>query len=276
MVNGLHRPICYVQLLRRNKAVIHETAIIDDSAVIASDVQIGPYTIVGADVTIGPGSVIGPHVVLKGPTQIGRDNRIFQFASIGEDPQDLKYHGERSRLVIGDRNTIRESVTMHRGTEQDNSLTKIGDDNLFMAYVHVAHDCIIGNNIILANNATLAGHVVVEDYAILGGFTAVHQFTRLGTHCFTGFATALDRDVLPYFTVAGNRARARGVNKEGLVRKGFKPETVRALQDTYKILVKSKGSLQEKLERVSELALMHIEVRRVIDFLNNSERGWTR
>ncbi|NNJ96550.1 MAG: acyl-ACP--UDP-N-acetylglucosamine O-acyltransferase [Gammaproteobacteria bacterium] len=260
----------------RAKPVIHETAIIDGSAVIASDVEIGPYTIVGADVQIDSGTIVGPHVVLKGPTRIGRNNRIFQFASIGEDPQDLKYQGERSSLVIGDGNTIREAVTIHRGTAQDNSLTQIGNDNLFMAYVHVAHDCVLGNNIILANNATLAGHVVVEDYAILGGFTAVHQFTRLGSHCFTGFATALDRDVLPYFTVAGNRARARGINKEGLARKCFKPETIRALQETYKILVKSRGTLKDKLERASELAKLHAEVQQVIDFLNRSERGWTR
>jgi UDP-N-acetylglucosamine acyltransferase len=256
--------------------VIHETAIIDDSAVIANNVQIGPYSVIGAEVEIGAGTVIGPHVVIKGPTQIGKDNRIFQFSSIGEDPQDLKFHGEQSRLVIGDRNTIRECVTMHRGTEEDSSLTQIGNDNLFMAYVHIAHDCVIGNHIIFANNATLAGHVIVEDYAILGGFTAVHQFTRLGSFCFTGFATALDRDVLPYFTVAGNRARARGINKEGLVRKGFKTETIRALQDTFKILVKSKGTLKEKLERVSELATTHPEVKQVMDFLANSERGWTR
>jgi len=256
--------------------VIHETAIIDESAVIADDVNIGPYSIVSAEVEIGPGTVIGPHVVIRGPSRIGSDNRIFQFASIGEDPQDLKYHGEKSRLEIGDRNTIRECVTMHRGTEEDNNITQIGNDNLFMAYVHIAHDCIIGNNIIFANNATLAGHVVVEDFAILGGFTAVHQFTRLGSYCFTGFATALDRDVLPYFTVAGNRAKARGINKEGLVRKGFRPETIRALQDTYKILVKSKGTLKEKLERVTEIAQSHAEVQQVMDFLANSERGWTR
>ena len=256
--------------------MIHETAIIDDSAVIANNVQIGPYSVIGAEVEIGAGTVIGPHVVIKGPTQIGKDNRIFQFSSIGEDPQDLKFHGEQSRLVIGDRNTIRECVTMHRGTEEDSSLTQIGNDNLFMAYVHIAHDCVIGNHIIFANNATLAGHVIVEDYAILGGFTAVHQFTRLGSFCFTGFATALDRDVLPYFTVAGNRARARGINKEGLVRKGFKTETIRALQDTFKILVKSRGTLKEKLERVSELATTHPEVKQVMDFLANSERGWTR
>lgn len=256
--------------------MIHETAIIDPSAVIAGDVQIGPYSVIGADVDIGAGTIVGPHVVINGPTQIGNDNRIFQFASVGEDPQDLKFHGEKSRLVIGDRNTIRECVTIHRGTEQDRSITQIGNDNLFMAYVHIAHDCIIGNNIILANNATLAGHVVVEDFAILGGFTAVHQFTRLGSYCFTGFATALDRDVLPYFTVAGNRAKARGINKEGLVRKGFKPETIRALQDSYKILIKSKGTLKEKLDRVSDLAALHPEVKQVIDFLDKSERGWTR
>ena len=256
--------------------MIHETAIIDESAVIASGVQIGPYSIVGAEVEIEAGTVIGPHVVVKGPARIGKDNRIFQFASIGEDPQDLKFHGEKSRLDIGDRNTIRECVTMHRGTEEDRSITQVGNDNLFMAYVHIAHDCIIGNNIIFANNATLAGHVVVEDFAILGGFTAVHQFTRLGAYCFTGFATALDRDVLPYFTVAGNRARARGINKEGLVRKQFKPETIRALQETYKILVKSKGTLMEKLERVSEIAAVHPEVKQVIDFMDESERGWTR
>ena len=256
--------------------MIHETAIIDAKAVIANNVQIGPYSIIGAEVEIGAGTVIGPHVVIKGATQIGIDNRIFQFASIGEDPQDLKFHGEKSRLVIGDRNTIRECVTMHRGTAEDKNITQIGNDNLFMAYAHVAHDCVIGNNIILANNATLAGHVVVEDHAILGGFTAVHQFTRLGSHCFTGFATALDRDVLPYFTVAGNRARARGINKEGLVRKNFKPEAIRALQDTYRILVKSKGSLKEKLDRVADIAASHAEVQQVIDFLEKSERGWTR
>ena len=256
--------------------MIHETAIIDESAVIAPDVEVGPYTVIGPDVEIGAGTVIGPHVVIKGPTTIGTDNRIFQFASIGEDPQDLKYHGERSRLVIGDRNAIRECVTMHRGTEVDNNITEIGSDNLFMAYVHIAHDCVIGNHIVFANNATLAGHVVVEDYAILGGFTAVHQFTRLGSYCFTGFATALDRDVLPYFTVAGNRAKARGINKEGLVRKGYAPETIRALQDTFRILVKSKGTLKEKLERVTVLAASHPEVQRVIDFLGESERCWTR
>ena len=256
--------------------MIHNTAIIDDSAIIADDVDIGPYTVIGADVEIGAGTVIGPHVVINGPTKIGEQNQIFQFASIGEQPQDLKFHGETSRLEIGDRNTIREFVTMHRGTEEDKSLTRIGNDNLFMAYVHIAHDCVIGDHIIFANNATLAGHVKVEDHAILGGFTAVHQFTRLGAHCFTGFATAIDRDVLPYFTVAGNRAKARGINKEGLVRRNFPPETIRALQDTFKILIKSKGTLSEKLARADELGNNHAEVRQLLDFLDRSERGWVR
>lgn len=256
--------------------MIHNTAIIDDSAVIADDVDIGPYTVIGADVEIGAGTVIGPHVVINGPTRIGEQNQIFQFASIGEQPQDLKFHGETSRLEIGNRNTIREFVTMHRGTEEDNSLTRIGNDNLFMAYVHIAHDCVIGDHIIFANNATLAGHVKVEDHAILGGFTAVHQFTRLGAHCFTGFATAIDRDVLPYFTVAGNRARARGINKEGLLRRNYQPETIRALQDTFKILIKSKGTLSEKLARAHELGKNHAEVRHLLDFLDHSERGWVR
>lgn len=256
--------------------MIHSSAIIDDSAIIADDVEIGPYTIIGPSVEIGAATVIGPHVVINGPTKIGEQNRIFQFTSIGEQPQDLKFHGESSILEIGDRNTIREFVTMHRGTDEDNSITRVGNDNLFMAYVHIAHDCIIGNNIIFANNATLAGHVVVDDFAILGGFTAVHQFTRLGTYCFTGFSTALDRDVLPYFTVAGNRAKARGINKEGLQRKNFNDETIRALQDAFKILIKSKGTLSEKLDRVAELSKAHPEVKQVLDFIKTSERGWVR
>lgn len=256
--------------------MIHNTAIIDSSAKIADDVRIGPYSVIDADVEIQSGTIIEPHVVIKGPTRIGRDNHIFQFASIGEQPQDLKYDGEVTHLEIGDRNTIREYVTMNRGTEQGGGLTKIGSDNLFMGYVHVAHDCIVGNHIVFANNATLAGHVTVEDHAILGGFTSVHQFTRIGAHCFTGFATALDRDVLPYFIVAGNRARAIGINKEGLKRSGFSKEAIRALQAVFKILVKAKGSHKEAVEKANELARNSAEVQQVLDFLAQSERGWTR
>lgn len=257
-------------------SLIHETAIVDPSAQIADDVSIGPYCVIEAGVEIGAGTIIEPHVVIKGPTKIGKDNHIFQFASIGEMPQDLKFGGENTRLEIGDRNRIREYVTMNRGTEQGGGVTRIGDDNLFMAYAHVAHDCIVGSDIVFANNATIAGHVVVEDHAILGGFTSVHQFTRLGAHCFTGFATALDRDVLPYFIVAGNRARAIGINKEGLKRRGFTPEAIRSLQEVFKILVKAKGSHQEALEKAKELAKTSDDVQHVLDFLEQSQRGWTR
>ena len=257
-------------------SAIHPTAIVDTSAVIAEDVEIGPYSVIGADVEIASGTVIGPHVVINGPTKIGRDNRIFQFASIGECPQDLKYDGERTTLEIGDRNRIREFVTLRRGTVGGGSVTHIGSDNLLMAYVHVAHDCIVGEHTIFANNASIAGHVVVGDYAILGGFTTVHQFTRIGAHCFTGFATAIDRDVLPYFTVAGNRARAVGINKEGLNRRGFTADSIRALQEAFKLLVKSEGHMNERLEKVEAIAAEHAEVAQMLAFLRTSERGWIR
>ena len=256
--------------------MIHSQAIVDSSAKIADGVAIGPFSIIGADVEIGPGTVIESHVVIKGPTTIGKDNHIFQFASVGEQPQDLKYNGEPTRLVIGDRNKIREYATLHRGTADYEGVTTVGNDNLFMIASHVAHDCRIGNNAILANSASLAGHVEVGDYAILGGFTTVHQFTRIGTHCFTGFASAIDRDVPPYFTVAGNRARAFAINKEGLKRRGFSAEAIRALQDAFKILVKSKKSHKEAVEQVSVLAKEHAEVQYLLDFLSKSERGWIR
>jgi len=256
--------------------VIHSSAIIDPLANIAGDVSIGPYCIIGADVEIGVGTIIESHVVIKGPTTIGKHNHIFQFASVGERPQDLKYNNEPTRLVIGDRNTIREYATLHRGTVDDEGITLIGNDNLFMISSHVAHDCRIGNNVILANSASLAGHVHVGDYAILGGFTTVHQYTRIGAHCFTGFASAIDRDVLPFFTVAGNRARAFGINKEGLKRRGFSAESIRALQQAFKILVKSKSSHKEAIEIVEESARKHAEVRQLLDFIAGSERGWIR
>ena len=256
--------------------MIHSQAIVDSSAKIADGVAIGPFSVIGADVEIGPGTVIESHVVIKGPTTIGEDNHIFQFASVGEQPQDLKYNGEPTRLVIGDRNKIREYATLHRGTADYEGVTTVGNDNLFMVASHVAHDCRIGNNAILANSASLAGHVEVGDYAILGGFTTVHQFTRIGTHCFTGFASAIDRDVPPYFTVAGNRARAFAINKEGLKRRGFSAEAIRALQDAFKILVKSKKSHKEAVEQVSAFAKEHAEVQYLLDFLSKSERGWIR
>jgi len=256
--------------------MIHPQAIIDPSAKIAADVSIGPFTVIGADVEIGSGTTVASHVVINGPTKIGKDNRIFQFASVGEKPQDLKFNDDPTELVVGDRNTIREYVTLHRGTPGGGNVTRIGNDNLFMASSHVAHDCVLGDHIILANATALAGHVIVEDHVILGGYTTVHQFTRIGAHAFTGFSTAIDRDVLPFFTVAGNRARAIGINKEGLKRRNFSAESIRALQEAFKLLIKSSCSHKVALEKVEELAQRDANVRRMLDFLDASERGWIR
>jgi UDP-N-acetylglucosamine acyltransferase len=256
--------------------MIHPQAIVDPSAKIADDVSIGPFSIIGADVEIGEGTWIGPHVVINGPTNIGKENRIFQFASVGEKPQDLKFEDEPTELIVGDRNTIREYCTLHRGTPGGGNVTRIGSDNLFMVSSHVAHDCIVGNHVILANATAIAGHVIVEDHAILGGYTTVHQFTRIGAHAFTGFSTAIDRDVLPFFTVAGNRARAVGINKEGLKRRGFTAESIRALQEAFKLLIKSSCSHKVALEKVEEIAQKDDNVRMMLDFLDASERGWIR
>lgn len=256
--------------------MIHPQAIIDPSAKIADDVTIGPFTVIGANVEIDSGTTVASHVVINGPTKIGKDNRIFQFASVGEKPQDLKFNDDPTELIVGDRNTIREYVTLHRGTPGGGNVTRIGNDNLFMASSHVAHDCILGNNIILANATALAGHVIVDDYVILGGYTTVHQFTRIGAHAFSGFSTAIDRDVLPFFTVAGNRARAVGINKEGLKRRGYSSESIRALQAAFKLLIKSTCSHKVALEKVEELAKQDENVRKVMDFLDASERGWIR
>jgi len=256
--------------------MIHPQAIVDLSAKIADGVSIGPFSVIGADVEIGAGTWVGPHVVINGPTKIGKDNRIFQFASVGEKPQDLKFDDEPTELIVGDRNTIREYATLHRGTPGGGNVTRIGSDNLFMVSSHVAHDCIVGNHVILANATAIAGHVIVEDHAILGGYTTVHQFTRIGAHAFTGFSTAIDRDVLPFFTVAGNRARAVGINKEGLKRRGFSAESIRALQEAFKLLIKSSCSHKVALEKVEEIAQRDTDVRMMLDFLDASERGWIR
>lgn len=256
--------------------MIHEQAIVDPGARIAGDVEIGPFCVIGADVEIGPGTIIGPHVVLQGPTTIGRDNHIFQFCSIGECPQDMKYAGEPTRLEIGDRNTIREYATMNRGTVGGGGVTRIGSDNLFMAYTHVAHDCLIGDRTIFSNAASLAGHVEVGDWTILGGFTSVHQFTHIGEHSFAGLGTIINRDVPPYVTVAGNHARAYGINKNGLRRRDFSPEAIRALHKAYMVLIKSRKASTEARAEVDVLAEQHPEVRRFVDFVDNSERGVTR
>jgi UDP-N-acetylglucosamine acyltransferase len=234
--------------------VIDPRAVVDPSARLAPDVTVGPFSVIDAEVKIGAGTRIGPHVVIRGPTRIGRDNRIFQFASLGEMPQDKKYGGEPTRLEIGDRNTIREFVTINRGTVQDAGLTRLGDDNWIMAYVHIAHDCAVGNRTIFANGASLAGHVRVEDDVVLGGFALVYQFTRLGMHSFCGFACGVHRDVPPYVTVAGYRAEPFGINAEGLRRRDFADEEIQAIRRAYKALYRANLRLEEAVEKVREMA----------------------
>ena len=253
--------------------MIHATAVIDAGARLAADVEVGAYSVIGADVEIGAGTVIGPHVVIMGPTRIGRDNRIFQFASVGEAPQDKKYRGEPTWLEVGDRNVIREYVTLNRGTDDGNGKTVIGDDNLFMAYSHVAHDCVVGNHTVFANAASLSGHVSVGDYTILGGFTSVHQFTTIGTQAFCGLGSVVTQDIPPFSTAAGNRARVVGINKEGLRRKGFSAEAIRALHRSFRELLKSKKTRAEALAVLQPLREAHPEVERFVDFVVNSRRG---
>jgi len=255
---------------------IHPTAIIDPSVELDSDVSIGAYSIIGPGVKIGKNTTVGPHVVIKGPTTIGTGNQIFQFSSIGEIPQDKKYHGENSELIIGNDNTIREYVTINRGTEEDQGFTKIGDRNWIMAYVHIAHDCNVENDITFANGTTLAGHVTVEDFAILGGFTLVHQFCRIGAHSFCAMGTALNRDLPPYVMASGNYATTHGLNKEGLRRRNFSEECINALHKSYKLLVRSKNSKSENLAEVKKLADQFPEVKNFMEFVSTSKRGITQ
>jgi UDP-N-acetylglucosamine acyltransferase len=255
--------------------VIHPTAIIDDSARIGNNVEIGPYSIVGANVEIGDNCVIGPHVVLRGPTVLGKNNRIFQFASVGEDCQDKKYNGEPTRLVIGDNNVIRECVTIHRGTVQDQGLTQIGSNNLLMAYVHVAHDCMVGDNVILANNTTLAGHVHVGDWAILGGFTGVHQFCHIGAHAFTAVNSVVVQDIPPYIMAQGHNAAPRTINAEGLKRRGFQPNQILNIKRAFKLLYRQGLTISEAVEKMRELEA-DVELTPLIDFVQNSQRGIIR
>lgn len=256
--------------------MIHGTAVVDASARLASDVRVGPFTVIGPEVEVGPGTWIGPHVVINGPTRIGRDCRIFQFASVGEAPQDLKYAGEPTRLEIGDRNTIRECCTVHRGTPGGGGVTRIGDDNLLMAYVHVAHDCRIGSKTIFANNSSLAGHVHVGDQAILGGFTLVHQFCRVGAHCMTGINTVTFKDIPPYLMVGGNTAEPHGLNLRGLKRRGFTEEAIAALKDAYRIVYRDGNTLEQALAALAPLAARVPEVAAFADFIRASERGIVR
>jgi UDP-N-acetylglucosamine acyltransferase len=256
--------------------VIHPQAVIDPSARIADDVEIGPFCVIGAGVEIDSGTWIGPHVVIQGPTRIGRDNRIFQFASLGEVPQDKKFHGESSRLEIGDRNRIREYCSFNRGTADGGGITRIGNDNWFMAYCHIAHDCIVGDDTVFANAASLAGHVEVDDHVILGGFTTVHQFCRLGAYCFTGQASAITRDVPPYVMVAGNRAKPVGINKEGLRRHGFASETIEAVHRAYRLLIFAPARDETGEAELERLVEQFGEVRALRDFIAASHRGIVR
>lgn len=256
--------------------MIHPTAVIDSTAKLADSVEVGAYSIIGADVEIGEKSWIGPHVVIQGPTKIGSENKLFQFSSIGEVPQDKKFHGETSYLEIGDRNTIREFATINRGTEDGGGTTRIGDDNWLMAYIHIAHDCLVGNNTIFANNASLAGHAIIEDFAILGGFTLVHQFCKIGQHAFCGMGSAISKDVPPYVIVNGSPAHPHGLNSEGIKRKGFSKESIKALRDAYKIIYRSNNTIDVAKNEIKSLADEFTEVKNLLDFISQSERGILR
>lgn len=256
--------------------MIDKHAIIDPSAQIDEGVTIGPFSVIGAGVKIGKGSEIRSHVSVNGPTTIGCDNKIYPFASVGEDPQDKKFAGEETRLEIGDRNVIREFTTISRGTIQDESFTRIGSDNLLMAYTHIAHDCIIHNHTILANGASLGGHVTIEDHAILGGFALVHQFCKIGMHSFCGMGSAVTKDVLPYITVTGNPARARSINIEGLSRRGFDKDAIRRLKQAYKLIFTSKTALSDAKVELEKMAQEGSEIQAIIDFLARSERSIVR
>lgn len=256
--------------------MIHPTAIIDPNAELANDVSIGPYTVVGPHVQIGAGTVVASHVVIKGPTRIGKGNRIFQFASVGEDTQDMKYRGEPTRLEIGDRNIIREFCTLHRGTVQDKALTRIGDDNLLMAYTHIAHDCIVGSHVIMANAASIAGHVLVEDYAILGGFSLVHQFCKIGKHSFSAMGSVISRDIPPYVLVGGQPTKPHGINAVGLERKGFSQDAIRQIKKAYKIVFKSGMKLEDAIAALKEMAEETPEIHCLANFLMQTQRSILR
>jgi UDP-N-acetylglucosamine acyltransferase len=257
-------------------AAIHPTAVIAPDAVLADGVEVGPYSVIGPGVEIGRGTRVGPHVVIEGPTRIGADNRIFQFASVGADPQDKKYRGETSRLEIGDRNVIRECVTLHRGTAQDRSVTRIGDDNLFMAYAHVAHDCVIGNQCILANNATLGGHVRLDDWVIMGGLSAIHQFGRVGAHAFIANNAAVTRDVPPFVMAVGQPADAHSINAEGLKRRGYTPGQIRNIRAAFRVLYRSGLKLAEATAQLEALAKDQPEILPLVEFLPQASRGIVR
>jgi UDP-N-acetylglucosamine acyltransferase len=261
-------------------AQIHPTAVVDANAQLGESVTIGPYVVIGPDVRIDEGTSVGPHCVIEGHTRIGRDNKIFQFSSLGAAPQDKKYAGEPTRLEIGDRNTIREFCTFNTGTVQDAGVTTVGSDNWIMAYVHIAHDCRLGNHLILANGATLGGHVHLDDWVFIGGLTGVHQFVRVGAHAMTGFQTRLSQDVPPFILAQGNPAEAGGFNIEGLRRRGFSPERLYVVKQMHKLLYRQGLTFEQAKAQIAELSAKHPEAEQDVammgDFLNASTRGIVR
>ena len=256
--------------------MIHQTAIIDSTAVIADNVKIGPFSVIGPKVEIGEGTEIASHVVINGPTKIGKNNRIFQFASIGEEPQDKKFHGEDTLLEIGDNNLIRESVTINRGTVQGGGITRLGSNNWIMAYVHIAHDCIIGNDNIFANNASLAGHVIIDDFVILGGFTLISQFNYMGSHSFSAMGSVISRNVPPYILVSGHMAKPFGINAEGLRRRNFSDIQIKNIRQAYKVLYRSGLKLEEAELRIDAIEQESDEISLLADFLKKQEGGIIR
>ena len=256
--------------------LIHPTAIVSSKAELASDVSVGPYAVIGDDVELGSGTSIGSHAVVSGPTTIGKGNKVYQFASIGDDPQDKKYAGEPTKLIIGDNNTIREYCTISRGTTQDQGETVLGDDNWIMAYVHIAHDCIIGSHTIMANNATIAGHVHVGDWAIFGGFSGVHQFCKIGAHSFLGMYSGVNRDVPAYTMVSGQPSVPKGINSEGLKRRGFDTDQVRNIKNAYRIVYRQGKKLNEAIDEIAALVATQPELEVFLESLRSSERGLVR
>jgi UDP-N-acetylglucosamine acyltransferase len=256
--------------------VIHPTAQVDPGARLGARVSVGAFSIIGPEVDIGDGTSIGSHCVITGPTRIGADNRIHSHAALGGDPQDKKFAGERTELIIGDRNSIFEFTTFSRGTGDGGSLTRIGDDNWIMAYVHIAHDCMVGSNVIMANNATLGGHATVEDWAILGGFVGVHQFCRIGAHAFIGMGSLINGDVPPFVMVADKYAAPRGINAEGLKRRGFDAERIAAIKRAYRAVYMSGKPMAEAKQELSDSARDSADVRQMLEFIERSERGLLR
>jgi UDP-N-acetylglucosamine acyltransferase len=255
---------------------IDPRAVVSPDAQIAAGVQIGPYAVIGPQVSIGPRCWIGPHAVINGPTVLGADNKVFQFASIGEAPQDKKYNGEPTRLVVGDRNVFRECVTVNRGTVTGIGETRIGNDNLLLAYTHVAHDCVLGNHIVLSNTVNLAGHVELGDWVIMGGFAGVHQFCKVGAHAFIGNNTSVLRDIPPYVLATGHPAEPRSVNVEGLKRRGFSEEQIRAIRNAYKVLYRSELKLEDAVTRLRAMVAEHDCLAIFVDFISQSTRSLAR